>query len=235
MPSSHHLLNSCTNTNLGLPFLPKSTTLTQQPLKFMNGLLPTPNTFKSQADKHCTPLAPLSAGQAVAMYDALCKIWIHTTVVCILPKDSYQVCTSDSTVYHHTRWFLHECSVKPADTVPDATTATPQTPSRPHVSAPQPAPTRPAQPMLLAPVAPAMPVTPNPQTTAVPTILAVPRVAPVSMPATPSVAHVQPRWSGHAYVAPKCLIQEIWLCYSPWQETRDWNVPGLHHLSFMCT
>ena len=42
MPSSHHLLSSCTNTSLGPPSLPKSATLTQQPSKFMNGLLPAP-------------------------------------------------------------------------------------------------------------------------------------------------------------------------------------------------
>ena len=42
MPSSHHLLSSCTSASLGPPFLPKSTTLTQQPSKFANGLIPTP-------------------------------------------------------------------------------------------------------------------------------------------------------------------------------------------------
>ena len=40
MPSSHHLLSSCTNTSLGPPSLPKSATLTQQPSKLMKGLLP---------------------------------------------------------------------------------------------------------------------------------------------------------------------------------------------------
>ena len=42
MPSSHHLLSSCTDARLGPQFLPKSTTLTQQPSKFTNGLIPTP-------------------------------------------------------------------------------------------------------------------------------------------------------------------------------------------------
>ena len=41
MPSSHHLLSSCTDASLGPPSLPKSTTLTQQPSRFVNGLLPT--------------------------------------------------------------------------------------------------------------------------------------------------------------------------------------------------
>ena len=40
MQSSHHLLSSCTNASSGPPSLPKSTTLTLQPSKFANGLLP---------------------------------------------------------------------------------------------------------------------------------------------------------------------------------------------------
>ena len=35
-----YLLSSCTNASLGPTFLPKSTTLTQQPSKFMNRLIP---------------------------------------------------------------------------------------------------------------------------------------------------------------------------------------------------
>ena len=45
--------------------------------------------FKSQVDKHCQYLAPLYAGQLVAMYDNLCKIWVPATVVFVLTKDSY--------------------------------------------------------------------------------------------------------------------------------------------------
>ena len=58
------------------------------------------DTFKTQADKCCKSLVALYAGQPVAMYDALHKIWIPTTGVHVLPKDSYQLCTSDGTVYH---------------------------------------------------------------------------------------------------------------------------------------
>ena len=97
----------------------------------------------------------------------------------------------------------------PTDTVPEATIATLQAPARPHASVPQPAPTRPAQPMLPAPVALMMLAILKPQTTAVPTMPAVPKVAPASMPATSSVAPVQPRRSGCAHVAPKHLIQEM--------------------------
>ena len=144
MPSSHHLLSSWTNTNLGPPFLPKSTTLAQQPSKFMEWIDTHSDTFKSQADKHCKSLAPLYVGQPAAMYNTLHKIWIHATVVHILPKDNYQVRISKGTVYHCMRWHLHECSVKPTDTVPDAKTATLQVPARPHISMPPPAHTKPA-------------------------------------------------------------------------------------------
>ena len=41
MPSSHHLLSSCTNTRLGPPFLPKFATLTQQPSRSVNTMMPT--------------------------------------------------------------------------------------------------------------------------------------------------------------------------------------------------
>ena len=119
------------------------------------------DTFRWQTDKHCKSLAPLYAGQLVAMYDTLCKIWVPTTVVHVLPKDSYQVCTSDGNVYHCIRWHLCEHSVKPADTVPDTTITTPQAPARPHVSVPQPALTKPAQPAQPTPIAPATPETPQ--------------------------------------------------------------------------
>ena len=46
------------------------------------------DTFRSQADKHCKFLAPLYAGQPVTMYDTLHKIWVPTTVLCVLPKDT---------------------------------------------------------------------------------------------------------------------------------------------------
>ena len=190
-------------------------------------------TFRSQADKHCLSLAPLYAGQPNAMYDTLHKIWVPTMVVCILPKDSYQVCTSSGTVYCCMRQHLHEHSVKPANTVPDATTAL-QTTARPCISMPEPAPAKPSQPEQPMPVAPTMPVTPKPQAPAVPTTPAVPKFGPASMPVTSSVAPVQPRRSGHAHIAPKCLIQEIWPYYCPWEETPDSEHPWTLTLS-QCT
>ena len=161
------------------------------------------NASKSQAEKWCKSLAPLYAGQPVAMYNTLHTIWIPATVVCVLLKESYQVCTSNGVVYCHTRGHLHECSVKPTDTTPAVTTATLQAPVRPHISVPLPAPLKPAQLLQPLPVAPAMPATPKPQTPAVP------KVAPVPMSATPSVVPVQPCRLGHAHTTPKHLIQEL--------------------------
>ena len=86
------------------------------------------------------------------------------------------------------RQHLCECSVKPTDTTSDVTSATLQDPARPHISAPLPAPTKPAQLLQHPPIAPAMPATPKPQTPAVP------KVAPV--PATPNVGPVHPHQSG---------------------------------------
>ena len=85
----------------GPPSLPKSTTLTQQSSQVCKWIDTHSDTFGSQAGKHCKSLAHLYAGQLVAMYDTLYKIWVPTTVVCILAKDCYQVCTSDGTIYHH--------------------------------------------------------------------------------------------------------------------------------------
>ena len=144
---------------------------------------------KSQADRCCRSLAPLYAGQPVVMYNTLCKIWIPATVVHVMPKDSYQVHTSNGMVYCHTRWHLHECSVKPTDTTSDVTTTTPQAPARPCISVTPPAPTTPAQLLQPLPIAPAMPATPKPQTLAVPKVIPV----PVPMSATPSIAFCSPR------------------------------------------
>ena len=124
---------------------------------------------KAQADKHSKSLAPMHAGQPVATYDTLQKIWVPATVIRILPWSSYLVCTSNGSTYRRMQRHLHECSVKAADTVPSGTPATLQ--ERPHFRAEQPAsppsapcmqPTSPA-PATLAPQmkqAPAVPATP---------------------------------------------------------------------------
>ena len=75
---------------------------------------------KAQADKCSKSLAPLYAGQPVATYNTLQKIWVPATVICILPWNSYQVCTSNGSTYHCAWRHLCECSVKATDTVPVA-------------------------------------------------------------------------------------------------------------------
>ena len=60
-------------------------------------------------------------------------------MICILPQNSYQVCTSNGFTYCHRQRHLCECSVKAADTVPNGTTATLQVPTRHHFLVAQPA------------------------------------------------------------------------------------------------
>ena len=95
---------------------------------------------KAQADKHSKILMPLYAGQPVAMYDTIWKIWVPASMICVLPQNSYQVHTSNGPTYHHMWRHLCECSVKAVDTVPGGTTATLQAPIRHHFSVVQPAP-----------------------------------------------------------------------------------------------
>ena len=103
MPSSPHLLNSCTNTSLGPSSLPKCATLMQQPSKFVNRLTPVPMPSDHRLINTANHLHPCVLVSAVAMYDNFCKIWVPDTVVHVLPKDSYHVHTSNGTVYHCTR------------------------------------------------------------------------------------------------------------------------------------
>ena len=154
-------------------------------------------------------LAPLSACQPVAMYNTLRKIWVPATVIPVLPQDSYQVHTSNGSTYHHTWRHLHECSVKAVNTVPSGTTATPQALTRHHFSVAQPALPPPAQHMQPTSTAPETPATQTNQAPAVPATPAVQRNAPAPMPVTSHATPVQPQRSGHAHMAPRCLIQEI--------------------------
>ena len=165
---------------------------------------------KSQADKCSKNLVPLYAGQPVAMYDTLQKIWVPATVIHILPQNSYQVCTSNGSTYCHMQRHLCECSVKAVDTVPSGTMATLQAPTRHHFSAAQPALPQPVQCMQPTPTAPATAATQMNQAPAVPAMPAVQKNAPAPMPVTSHATPVQPQRSGHACMAPRCLIQEIW-------------------------
>ena len=166
-------------------------------------------TAKLQADKCSKTLAPLYAGQPVAMYDALWKIWVPATVICVLPWNSYQVCTSNGSTYHCTWRHLHECSVKAVNTVPSGTTATLQALTRHCFLVAQPASPPPAPCMQPTSTAPATPANQMNQVPAVPAMPAVQKNALAPMPVTSHATPVQPWRSGHSCMAPRCLIQEI--------------------------
>ena len=135
---------------------------------------------------------PLYAGQPVTMYDTLQKTWVPATVICILPQNSYQVCTSNGSTCCHAQRHLHECSVKAVDTVPSGTTATLQALTRHCFSVAQPALPPPALCMEPTSAAPATLATQMKQAPAVPAKPAVQKNAPAPMPATCHATPVQP-------------------------------------------
>ena len=126
------------------------------------------------------------------MYDTLRKIWVPATVICVLPWNSYQVCTSNGSTYCHMWRHLHEHSVKAVNTIPSGTTATPQAPTRHCFSVAQPASPPPAQHMQATPTAPSTMATQMNQAPAVPTMPAVHKNAPAPMPVTSQATSVQP-------------------------------------------
>ena len=164
---------------------------------------------KAQANKCSKTLAPLYAGQPVATYDTLRKIWVPATVICILPWSSYLVCISNGSTYHCMQRHLCECSVKAADTVPSGTTATLQALSSLCFLVAQPASPSPAPHMQPTSAAPATLATQMKEAPAVPAMPAVQKnvLAPKSV--TSNATPVQPQRSGCAHMAPRCLIQEI--------------------------
>ena len=164
---------------------------------------------KSQADKCSKTLVPLYAGQPVATYDTLRKIWVPATVICILPRSSYLVCTSNGSTYCCMWRHLCECSVKAADTVPSGTTATPQALSSHCFLVAHPASPTPAPCMQPTSAAPTTLATQMKQAPAVPAMPAVQKNAPAPKSVTSHATPVQPRRSSHARMAPRCLIQEI--------------------------
>ena len=164
---------------------------------------------KAQADKHSKTLAPLYAGQPVAMYDSLRKIWVPATVIHVLPWNSYQVHTSNGSTYCRMQRHLCKCSVKAVDTVPCGTTATLQAPTRHCFSAVQPALPPPAQHVQPTPAAPATLASPTSQAPAVPAMPAVQKNALTPTSLTSHATPLQTQRSGCACMALRCLIQEI--------------------------
>ena len=58
MPSSHHLLSSCTNARVGPPFLPEFATPIWLPSRFVNELIPTPMPPSHRQTNDANPLHP---------------------------------------------------------------------------------------------------------------------------------------------------------------------------------
>ena len=183
--------------------------MTHQPHTSVSSLTHTLNLLWTQADKCSKTLVPLYAGQQVAMYDTLQKIWVPATVTCILPQNSYQVCASNGSTYHCAWGHLCKHSVKAANTVPSGTTATLQALTRHCFLAAQPALPPPALCLLPTSAAPATPATQMKQAPAVPAMPTVHKNAPAQMPVTSHATPVQPQRSSHAHMAPRCLIKEI--------------------------
>ena len=163
---------------------------------------------RAQANKCSKSLAPMYAGQPVATYDTLRKIWVPATVIRVLPQSSYLVHTSNGSTYRRMRRHLHERSVKAADTVPSDTTATPQALFSHGFLAAQPA-SSPAPCMQPTSAAPATLAPQMKQAPAVPAMPAVQKNAPAPKSVTSHATPVQPRRSGRAHMAPRHLIQEI--------------------------
>ena len=147
---------------------------------------------KPQANKCSKTLVPLYTGQPVAMYDTLRKIWVPATVICVLPWDSYQVCTSNGSTYHGTWRHLCEHSVKVVNIVPSGTTATPQALTRHHFLVAQLASPPPAQCMQPTSTAPTTLATQMKQAPAIPAMPAVQKNATAPTPVTSHATLVQP-------------------------------------------
>ena len=173
------------------------------------------------------------------MYDTLRRIWVPTTVIHVLPWNSYQVHTSNGSTYCHMQRHLCECSVKAADTVPSGTTATPQAPMRHHFSSMQPALPQPAQHMQPTPVHLQhwQPRWAKPQ-------LSLPHQLFKECPSTNVCyipCHTCAPMCHHACMAPRCLIQEIWEL-STWTVHRPcfcnvplYTSPVIHRVKSLCT
>ena len=106
-----HPLRCCTTARYVPPYCLGSTILTQQPLQVQEHLEDWAEHAKSYADKGSKPLVPFYAGQPIATFDTWRKIWIPTTVVCVLPKNSYQV-TANGAICHNTRCHLQGTQCK---------------------------------------------------------------------------------------------------------------------------
>ena len=196
----------------------------------------------------------------IVCWSTSCNIWHPTKDLGSCYCDMHPTMEQLSSM--HQQWIhilpcqrhLCECSVKATDTVPSGTTATLQALTRPHFLVAQPASPPPAPHMQPTSAAPASLATQMKQAPAVPTTPAVQRNAPAPMPVTSHATPVQPWRSGHACMAPRCLIQEIkelltWTfhgpcycyalphtspvnCFAMYHNLRKGDVAWLYHITF---
>ena len=83
---------------------------------------------KEYKDRSAKPLAPLYAGQPVAWYCTIKRIWIPAKVLKKLPNDSYLIQSQDGTQYRRTRQHLKERGVRAPRDVEDETQLRPRPP-----------------------------------------------------------------------------------------------------------
>ena len=195
MPYCSYTLRCCTTARYIPPYHLGSTILTQQPYRFKSILRSKAELAESYADKHSKQLPPFYPGQPIATFDTLRKIWIPTTVVHVIPKNSYQVCTANGTIYCYTKCHLWECSVRYNDADPKAPSATSE---QAHTRFPRPVP-QPATTIQWTPQSVAS-VTPEPNP-------AVPVSTPTAMP------NVIPSAYTHLYTeCSTCATMKVRLC-----------------------
>ena len=64
---------------------------------------------KAYYDRSAKDLAPMYAGQQVAMYHRIKKFWVPATIARVLPNDSYLIHTQNGSTYRCTHCDLREC------------------------------------------------------------------------------------------------------------------------------
>ena len=184
--------------------------MTQQPHKSMSRSRHALNLLRhklTNAAKHLHPCMLVNQLQHMTPFKrfGFLLLWYASS-----HGNSYLVCTSNGSTYCRTWRHLHECSVKAADTVPSGTTVTLQALSSHCFLVAQPA-SPPTCTMHAAHICCTC-NTGNPDQTG--SSLFLPHQLFRRMPQPPKsvTSHatpVQPWRSGHACMAPRCLIQEI--------------------------
>ena len=135
MPNFPHPLRCCTTARYIPLYHLGSAILTQQLYRFKRTLRTEPSMPSPMLTNAPSQLLPLYPGQPIATFDTPRKVWILITVVHVLPKNSYQVCNANGTIYCHTTYHFQECSFRCNDADPNAPSATSE---QAHIRFPRP-------------------------------------------------------------------------------------------------